>query len=159
MENKVILYDSNENKIGETFLRRAKQLVKQQRALWVGDDQTAIKFKEGMEDLDKDEEKDEPVKTLYDEEKIIALAEKRIRERRLFWAHTIALIPGFFVCMLFASMFYYDAAFIGGLLWGSWGTAYLIHFYFYSKNKSKKRSKRSRALIAEIANIKEELDL
>jgi len=52
MENKVLLFDSNDVKIGETFIRRAKQLVKQQRAIWIDDNQSAIRFAAGMENMD-----------------------------------------------------------------------------------------------------------
>jgi len=52
MDNKVMLLDSNDVKIGETFIRRAKQLVRQQRATWVDDTQSAIRFAPGMENMD-----------------------------------------------------------------------------------------------------------
>ena len=52
MENKVILYNSFDVKIGETFPRRAKQLVRQQRAMWLDDNQAAIRFAPGMENMD-----------------------------------------------------------------------------------------------------------
>jgi hypothetical protein len=51
MEPKVTLYDSNNVKIGETFARRARQLVKQQRAAWTHSDQTNLRFFPGMEHL------------------------------------------------------------------------------------------------------------
>ena len=52
MDGKILLYDSNDVKIGETYIRRARQLVKQQRATWTDDSQKAIKFSPGMETLD-----------------------------------------------------------------------------------------------------------
>jgi len=52
MENKVLLYNSSDIKIGETYARRARQLVKQQRAMWIDDTQTAIRFAPGMENMD-----------------------------------------------------------------------------------------------------------
>jgi len=52
MENKVTLYNSNDVKIGETFLRRARQLVRQQRAMWIDDRQSAVRFAPGMENMD-----------------------------------------------------------------------------------------------------------
>ena len=52
MESKVILYDAKDKKIGQTFARRARQLVKQQRATWVDDQHEAIRFAPGMEHLD-----------------------------------------------------------------------------------------------------------
>ena len=51
MENKITLYTSDGVKIGETFTRRASQLVKQQRAMWTDDSQTAIRFAPGMENM------------------------------------------------------------------------------------------------------------
>jgi len=52
MENKVSLYNSDDVKIGETFPRRAQQLVRQQRAMWRDDSQTSIRFAPGMENMD-----------------------------------------------------------------------------------------------------------
>jgi len=49
MEEKILLYDPNNIKIGETYVRRARQLVKQQRALWTDDSQKAIRFVAGAE--------------------------------------------------------------------------------------------------------------
>jgi len=56
MEGKVLLYDSNDIKIGDTYVRRARQLVKQQRAYWIDDSQSAIRFLPGAEKLDAVEE-------------------------------------------------------------------------------------------------------
>ena len=52
MENKVSLYNSNDIKIGETYARRARQLVKQQRAMWIDESQTSIRFAPGKENMD-----------------------------------------------------------------------------------------------------------
>jgi len=52
MENKVVLYNSNDIKIGETYVRRAKQLVSRQRANWIDENQTAIRFYPEMENMD-----------------------------------------------------------------------------------------------------------
>ena len=53
MEPKITLYNSNDEKIGETYMRRAKQLVRQQRAMWTDEYHTAIRFAPGKENLDK----------------------------------------------------------------------------------------------------------
>lgn len=53
MEKKVILYNSDNVKIGETFVRRARQLVKQQRAVWTDDREEAIRFAPGAENMDE----------------------------------------------------------------------------------------------------------
>jgi len=52
IETKVTLYNANEVKIGETYTRRARQLVRQQRAMWIDDTQSAIRFAPGMENTD-----------------------------------------------------------------------------------------------------------
>jgi len=49
MENKVTLYNSNNIKIGETYMRRARQLVRQQRAIWTDSYETAIRFAPGAD--------------------------------------------------------------------------------------------------------------
>ncbi|MCL2575173.1 MAG: 2TM domain-containing protein [Defluviitaleaceae bacterium] len=61
MENKVALYNSENLKIGTTYTRRAIQLVKQQRAYWVDDNQQAIRFFEGMENADTDDDVEQKV--------------------------------------------------------------------------------------------------
>jgi len=53
MEGKVVLYNSDNLKIGETFTRRARQLVNKQRAVWMDDNQSAIRFYHGMENMDE----------------------------------------------------------------------------------------------------------
>lgn len=50
-ENKVTLISSEDVVIGETFMRRAKQLVRRQRAQWTDDNQTAIRFYPEMENM------------------------------------------------------------------------------------------------------------
>jgi len=52
MKSRVLLYNSDNIKIGETFARRAKQLVNRQRAEWVDDNHSAIRFYFGMENMD-----------------------------------------------------------------------------------------------------------
>jgi len=50
-ENKVTLISADDVVIGETFMRRAKQLVRRQRAQWTDDSQTAIRFYPEMENM------------------------------------------------------------------------------------------------------------
>ena len=53
MESKVILYNAHGVKIGETFARRARQLVNRQRAQWV-EGENAVRFFPDMEHMDVD---------------------------------------------------------------------------------------------------------
>jgi hypothetical protein len=83
MESKIILYDSDNIKIGETFHRRAKQLVRQQRAAWTDEGQKAVRFFPGMEHL-KDIETDEtthpenPTPASPMDNKLLKLAKRRV---------------------------------------------------------------------------------
>ena len=165
MSNMITMYDASDNKIGETFFRRAKQLVKNQRATWVCDDQKAIKFVPGMENLS---ETDDGPQDLADEKWLHELAVKRIFERRRFKWHSIAFVPSLIVAFLVASglvdeFISGDAALIFlGLAWGSLSTAYFIHVYFYvkkyrSKDGGSKSARWEREIAVEIAAIKSEL--
>ena len=74
MSSMITMLDASDNKIGETFSRRAKQLVKQQRAAWISEDQKAIKFVPGM---DINEEADASTSDSTEEK----------------WIHELAVIP------------------------------------------------------------------
>ena len=167
MSSMITMFDASDNKIGETFFRRAKQLVKQQRAAWTSDDQKAIKFVPGMESLS--EEADEDIsQDSADEKWIHVLAIKRIQDRKLFRWHSIAILPGLIVAFLVAAVVV-DAAFGGdmalmflGLAWGSLSTAYFIHVFFYLKkypirDSASKKARKEREIAVEIAAIKSSL--
>ena len=49
MESKVLLYNSNDIKIGETSSQEAREIVSRQRAEWVDNNHTMIRFYSGME--------------------------------------------------------------------------------------------------------------
>ena len=167
MSNMIVMLDASDNKIGETFFRRAKQLVKQQRAAWTSDDQKAIKFVPGMENLN--EEADEDIsQDSADEKWIHELAIKRIKDRKLFRWHSIAILPGLIMAFLVTAVVV-DAAFGGdialmflGLAWGSLSTSYFIHVYFYVRkypirDNALKKARREREIAAEIAAIRSSL--
>ena len=169
MENKVKLYGSDDNKIGETYFRRAKQLVKQQRAVWVGDDQKAAKFLPGADETyDHCEISTETGfghTSPMDDEKLFLLARKRLEQRKLFWAHSVLLIPGILFAWLMAAGVIDEfinaefALFFLGLSWGVWITAYAIHLYVYVKHRRPKRKNERwlREIAAEVETIKSEM--
>lgn len=174
MEGKVLLYDANDVKIGETFMRRAKQLVKQQRATWVDDGLEAIKFAPGMEDASdvpdttpEAEATTDPTK--HEEKWLIKMAEKRLWHRKAFMLHSITFLPGMAFILLMAAALG-DAIFrsdlvIGmflGFPWGVWVTAYAIHVYYYYKGGYSKRNlskdeRWAQKLAEEVAMLKTEL--
>ena len=137
MDGKVLLYDSNDVKIGETYIRRARQLVKQQRAFWVDESQKAIKFAPGMENLDDAlaVEMDESqsirgLDTLVDTE-LMKLAKRRVQARFGFKLHIfISIIISVFLVMI------YLLTDRGGYFWPIWamlplGFGVVIHGIVY----------------------------
>ncbi|MCL2577440.1 MAG: 2TM domain-containing protein [Defluviitaleaceae bacterium] len=119
MESKVLLYDSKDVKIGETFARRARQLVKQQRASWIDDKQDAIRFAPGMEKMDismTDDIYEESSTESFDKE-LMMLARRRVHARFAFKLHlAIALILIPFLIMIHAMTS------PGGYFWPAWST-------------------------------------
>ena len=135
MERKVLLYDSNDIRIGETFTRRARQLVKQQRASWLNENQDAIRFAPGMENLDAtsidDVCKKHPVESLDTKYELMKLAKQRVYARFAFKLHgalALALSVLFIVIYMLTDM--------GGYFWPIWpafglGVSVVIHWVVY----------------------------
>ena len=166
MEAKVLLYDANDVKIGETFMRRARQLVKQQRAVWADDNHGSIRFAADVEDWDTiaDSDKEEGqgiVTAIQDDDWLISLAEKRIKERMLFIAHSIAFVPAWiFLFFVFgaATSSLEIPMFVSGIC----VTLYFVHVWQYVKSRREYPSqsrdeRRARRLAAEVAILKNEL--
>ncbi|MCL2361007.1 MAG: 2TM domain-containing protein [Defluviitaleaceae bacterium] len=135
MESKVILYDSNDVKIGETFVRRARQLVKQQRAYWINDNHDAIRFAPGMENM-SDTEPDDAHES-YEahssdtDHRIMRLAKRRVYARvgmRIHCSVVVALSVFFLAIYMFTTP--------GGYFWPIWPMSALwlsvaIHWVVY----------------------------
>jgi len=131
MESKVLLYDSNDVKIGETFTRRARQLVKQQRASWVDENQDAIRFAPGMENLDATSTDDagekRPAESLDTEDELMKVAKRRVYARFALKLHaSIAVVLSIFFVVI------YMLTDRGGYFWPIWpalglGVSVVIH--------------------------------
>jgi len=138
MEGKVLLFDATGAEIGETYARRARQLVKQQRAIWADDTHTAIQFMPDAEEAWEVHPKAEPTppaaaapssersSTLY------ALAERRMRDRRRIIWHSILFIPGYFFIFLLWMMATNGRLFNFGYMtmgfaYGMWTMAFIAH--------------------------------
>jgi hypothetical protein len=166
MENKIHLYDANDVKIGETFSRRARQLVSQQRAEWVDEAKTAIRFAPdaeegwetgGAEPLPPAAEPASLKTESAAKEGLYMIAERRIRERNRFALHSTAFIPvGLFLLILFDGI-YRSNGFLLFIL-GGWVTAYGIHFIHfvmnYANNSLSVKERRLRKLAAEVERLK-----
>jgi hypothetical protein len=176
MDNKVLLFDSNNAKVGETFMRRAKQLVSSQRAEWTDENHTAIRFAPDAEDYSPSvicvpvpEPRAEAAGTIIskadDEAWIYAAAEQQIKERRNFILHSIAFIPGIFL------LFVLHAAVIDQLIMGdvellfffflgAWISPYCIHSWVFAKKRLKNirlwntEERNARRLNAEVERIR-----
>lgn len=167
MEDKVILYDANNAKLGETFMRRARQLVSQQRAEWIDDSHSAIRF---APDVDEWEKEVIPPATITTEPKdsncIYVLAEKRLHERKMFIMHTVSLIPGYFGIIVLYSVLETvrpGTTATEGFAWfmtGAWTMAYAIHAYFFAKTRLKgfrlvdREERRTQRLTEEVNRLK-----
>jgi len=147
MEEKILLFDVNDVKVGETFGRRARQMVVQQRAVWTDESKRAIRFTtEEAAEASGAPEPDEKEKTA---DALYALAEKRLRVRKRFVIHSIALLPGYIICLfciggLSESVDGGFAAFLCGILFGIWTTLYVGHAYFYKKTHGASEDKKER---------------
>jgi len=140
------MYDASGTEVGETYTRRARQLVKQQRAVWADDTHTAIRF--APDNIEEWEPEHIPApappptpaaRTPDGTGALYALAEKRVRDRnRIIW-HSVALIPVLFLLFIWGvgswnvrrggEMF----LIVMGFGWGAWITAYIAHLRNYVK--------------------------
>ena len=117
MDGKVVLYDSHDVKIGETYMRRARQLVKQQRASWIDDSQNSIRFAPGMEHMDDPMPIDTPgydIDARTDKE-LMKLAKRRVHARFAFKLHAslLPILSAFFIII-------YMLTDPGGYFWPIW---------------------------------------
>jgi len=147
MESKIIMYDSNGTEVGETYSRRARQLVKQQRAAWADDTHTAIRFApDAVEEWTPEPAPTAPPVTHAPHPAtsdrtgaLYALAERRMRDRRRIIVHSLLLIPVFIALFLWG-VISYDMARNGqgylvfmGIGMGAWVTFYISHLRNYIK--------------------------
>ena len=166
MKDKVKVLDHTDSQVGETFMRRARQLVKQQRAEWV--DNETIRFVHD-ENTDKsewkiaacEEESDACVETprRTDKEALLYyLAEKRLLRRRMFVLHTILMIPGYFACLAFAALVRGDGFPLFMALSFGWTTPYLLHcsVFIYAKTQEYSPSREHR-LAMEVDKLRREI--
>ena len=151
IDGKVILLNAKGVEVGETYTRRARQLVKQQRAIWADDTHTAIQF---MPDTEEEWEPlaeaadPTPMPVITDEKSsaLYALAKKRIHDRKWLILHTLAVIPGYIGFLIFAYMLAgprgpREAGFLWlGFSWGVWTTLYIYRVRNFIKEHKNFRS-------------------
>ena len=166
MESKVTLYNVNGEEIGETYSRRARQLVKQQRAMWADDTHTSIQFlPDATEDweaaIDEEAPKTTPHTHDHKPNTLYTLAEKRLRARRRFIWHCVLLIPVYMLVTGLSGVMYNVDHEIGmfflGLGMGAWTVLFACHVFMYIKTHGRGvdwEMRRKLKLDAEVAALK-----
>jgi len=106
MNNSIVVYDKNHERVGETYPRRAKQLIKSGRASWIEEDQSLqlgikscppIQEEIIMTDVNLYQNNNSPAKEptpITDESNALLLhiAKQNVAEKRSFIRHIIAYI-------------------------------------------------------------------
>ena len=94
MQEKVTVFNDSETKIGQTFFRRAKQLVVKGRAVWRDENRTEICMIKNPEImfLNEEETKMEFNDLEQNNEAVLIAAKTNVRLRRNFLRHLIAFI-------------------------------------------------------------------
>ncbi|MCL2576134.1 MAG: hypothetical protein FWE33_06845 [Defluviitaleaceae bacterium] len=108
--DKITVYDANDERIGDTFSRRAKQLVLKNRAVWYDDGNLAIRLikeEKQMEIYPADNGKiidlreDAPTADDAENKLLMYLAKRNVRKRRNLIVHILAwIVTAFFVLVV-----------------------------------------------------------
>jgi len=148
MKSKVMLFDAEGAQVGETFMRRAKQLVSQQRAEWINDG--AIRF---AADADIEFDEIERPKDMGQEALLYYLAEQRIFRRKLLILHSVLFLPGLILVAIFADMARDDV--LRGFMVGSWVAPFMLHVAVYFRSWLVEY--KPRHLEAEVAKLRRQM--
>jgi hypothetical protein len=151
MESKVLMFDAVDRKVGETYMRRARQLVGQQRAEWLDESRSAIRFTPDteLEFAEPEAETEAPPKA-----SLRVLAENHLRDRKRIELYT----------WLFCVGAIFDFVFIGEagrlfefafFLFGCGFTFYAMQVWAYNKTYGHKHPERhTRQLNKEMNRLK-----
>ena len=141
MEAKIKLFDADGTQIGETFARRARQLVKQQRAIWMDDDHSAIRFNPDSTEDDWNEEIEHgkiprTIEKHPELDPLYVFAKKRLTERRRVILHLVLLVPEMIAVIFFTVIigngWHSEPAFLFfGFVSGVLITANACNVYYY----------------------------
>ncbi|MCL2364014.1 MAG: 2TM domain-containing protein [Defluviitaleaceae bacterium] len=137
MEAKVTLYNAAGERIGDTFARRARQLVKQQRAYWLDAGETEVRFHPGMEHL-KDVDEDDAGrlqsvsfgKPHGDERERAEAKLRQSAEVRVWFENLMRMLVGIYVAVnifLMGIWFFTGRGYFWpGWVIGGWGTGLIV---------------------------------
>ena len=144
MKNKVMLFDASGTPVGETFMRRARQLVNQQRAEWIND--SAIRFAPDADVNEAEWNTDftgEPATPIPgaaatgSEALLYYIAERRISERRMFILHSILMLPVYLILLLLAAAIGRNGQYFLLTTWSAWTTPYMLHAFVFIRERLK----------------------
>lgn len=167
MKSKVMLFDASGAPVGETFMRRARQLVSQQRAEWINDG--AIRFAPDADISDIgvgmsiDEEtlpEARPIRSKTGPDALLYhIAETRLQERKNFIWHSILLVPVTIICLILGLSSRSDE-FLTFLL-GAWLSPYGFHaFIFFRKILNEYRPEsRARQIEGEVEKLRRTMEV
>ena len=149
MDGKITLYNSDGSRIGETYARRARQLVGKQRAEWVDGSRAAIRFmpdEDGIVCDDTDDINDSAFGGAPDGDcgpegtgpgLLYAIAKQRIHERNMFIAHSAGLIPGYLFILAVSEklIVYYSRVAYSCFFYGAWSALFAVHLFVFARNR------------------------
>jgi len=146
MKDKISMYNAEGTQVGETFTRRARQLVSQQRAEWINNSSIRFMADEEIDISSPDTEDSEHESLLY------YLAKRRLKVRQQFIWHSILMIPGYIVCVLLAMIA--GSNFVFAVTTASWTTPYLLHILLFIRSLEYRPKHYERDLEREIENLR-----
>lgn len=165
MKNKVMLFDAGGEQVGETFMRRARQLVSQQRAEWINEG--AIRFapdakiEEAEWTTDLHDHRDMQVDTKKSgktgpEALLYYIAEQRLHERKMFMWHSLMMVPGYAVILVLAMYLGRNGEMFLAIFWAAWTTPYLMRAFGFIRARMREYhpENRVRQLEAEVDKLK-----
>ena len=170
--DKITVYNQDNERVGETYRRRAKQLVLKNRAIWLGDEFSAICLTNTADDFNNENKEDEmiyhnngevadimethtPTEDEYSKDLLMYLAERNIRFRSNLIRHALAFIVVFPTLLILTDGFHLrsNGHFIAGIMF-AWGALIAHKTYVLIRSWMSSRLPRHNALTAEYERLK-----
>jgi len=115
--DKITVYDQDNQRVGETYQRRAKQLVLKNRAKWMDDEFSAICLIDEMEEeemtyqnngemIETHDMVEEEAPNKPSDDLLMYLAERNVRFRQNLIYHIAAFFPALFLVGVFTNSFH-----------------------------------------------------
>jgi len=170
--DKITVYDQDNQLVGETYQRRAKQLVLKNRASWMDDDHSAICLTNADDELDIENEEEKMIyhnngakemEARYPDDShdkpsndlLMYLAERNIRFRGNLIRHSAAFIVVFPIMIILTDGFHVrsNGHFFAGII-VAWGALIAYKTYVLIRSWLASRLPRHNALTAEYERLK-----